>query len=148
MISYRSTIQTLFLKKSTKINVFYTIFPKTTTVLTRHLHHNYPKTDCEQAFCGFESTFPEFSFVNMENMLELMDEPIEVKDIPNALPLMAMKGKIDFRNVSFHYGEDREILRNLNFTINPGQTFAIVSIHFFFFNQILPKNPPFKYLLK
>ena len=61
-------------------------------------------------------------------MLELMSEPIEVKDIPNALPLMAMKGKIDFRNVSFRYGEDREILRNLNFTINPGQTFAIVSI--------------------
>ena len=68
------------------------------------------------------------AFVNMENMLELMEEPIEVKDIPNALPLMALHGKIDFRNVSFHYAEDRQILKNLNFTVNPGQTFAIVSI--------------------
>ena len=68
------------------------------------------------------------AFVNMENMLELMEEPIEVKDIPNALPLMALHGKIDFRNVSFHYTEDRQILKNLNFTVNPGQTFAIVSI--------------------
>jgi len=66
------------------------------------------------------------AFVNMENMLELMEEPIEVKDIPNALPLMALHGKIDFRNVSFHYAEDRQILKNLNFTVNPGQTFAIV----------------------
>ena len=64
----------------------------------------------------------------MENMLELMEEPIEVKDIPNALPLMALHGKIDFRNVSFNYTEDRQILKNLNFTVNPGQTFAIVSI--------------------
>ena len=68
------------------------------------------------------------AFVDMENMLELMDEPVEVKDVPNALPLMAMKGKIDFRNVSFYYSEDRPILKDLNFTINPGQTFAIVSI--------------------
>ena len=69
-------------------------------------------------------------------MLELMDEPVEVKDVPNALPLMAMKGKIDFRNVSFYYSEDRPILRNLNFTINPGQTFAIVRILTF-------KNPKY-----
>ena len=68
------------------------------------------------------------AFVDMENMLELMDEPVEVKDVPNALPLMAMKGKIDFRNVSFYYSEDRPILKDINFTINPGQTYAIVSI--------------------
>ena len=61
-------------------------------------------------------------------MFELMDEPIEVKDIPNALPILAMKGKIDFRNVSFYYSSDRPILKNLSFTIDPGQTFAIVSI--------------------
>ena len=68
------------------------------------------------------------AFVDMENMLELMDEPIEVKDIPNALPLMAMKGKVDFRNVSFYYSVDRPILKDVSFTIHPGQTFAIVII--------------------
>ena len=57
-----------------------------------------------------------------------MNEPIEVKDIPNALPILAMKGKIDFRNVSFYYSPERPILKNISFTIDPGQTFAIVSI--------------------
>ena len=61
-------------------------------------------------------------------MLELMDEPLEVKDIPNALPILAIKGKIDFRNISFYYSPDRPILKNLSFTIDPGETFAIVSM--------------------
>ena len=67
------------------------------------------------------------AFVNMENMLDLMDEPIEVKDKPNALPILPMKGKIDFRNVSFYYSPERPILKNISFTIEPGETYAIVS---------------------
>jgi len=37
----------------------------------------------------------------MEHTLGLIDEPIEVKDTPNALPLMAMNAKLDFVYVSF-----------------------------------------------
>ena len=48
------------------------------------------------------------SFVNMENMFDLMAEKIEVEDAPNALPLMPLKGKIDFRNVSFTYNSESE----------------------------------------
>ena len=33
------------------------------------------------------------SFVNMENMLDLLDEPVDVKDIPNAPNLLALKSK-------------------------------------------------------
>ena len=66
------------------------------------------------------------SFVNMENMFDLLAEPIEVKDAPNAHGLLALKGKVDFRNVNFGYGPERQILKNLNFSVEPGQTCAIV----------------------
>ena len=66
------------------------------------------------------------AFVNMENMLDLMDEPLEVKDVPNALDLIPSKGKIEFKNVSFAYQIERPILKNINFEINPGETIAIV----------------------
>jgi len=66
------------------------------------------------------------SFVNMENMLDLMDESIEVKDVANAPDLIATRGKIEFRNVSFHYKPERQILKDISFEITPGQTVAIV----------------------
>eukprot|EP00095_Tigriopus_kingsejongensis_P008735 maker-scaffold683_size112676-snap-gene-0.16 protein:Tk08735 transcript:maker-scaffold683_size112676-snap-gene-0.16-mRNA-1 annotation:"atp-binding cassette sub-family b member mitochondrial isoform x1" len=66
------------------------------------------------------------SFINMENMLELMDEEREVSDIPNALPIVATQGKIEFRNVDFHYNSDRSILKNVSFIANPGETIAMV----------------------
>lgn len=66
------------------------------------------------------------SFVNMENMLDLMEEPIEVKDIPGAPDLVASRGKIQFENVGFFYKAERPILKNISFEVNPGQTLAIV----------------------
>ena len=66
------------------------------------------------------------SFVNMENMFDLIEEPIEVKDVPNAPDLLAARGKIEFKNVHFHYKPERKILKGLNFEVNPGETVAIV----------------------
>lgn len=62
----------------------------------------------------------------MENMLDLLDEDQEVKDSPHALPLLASEGKIEFRNVSFHYVPERPILKKISFIVNPGQTIALV----------------------
>lgn len=66
------------------------------------------------------------SFINMENMLDLMDEPIEIQDGPHALPLIATKGKIEFRNVNFSYVPERPIIKDLSFTVESGETYAIV----------------------
>ena len=68
------------------------------------------------------------SFINMENMLDLMDETQEVKDKPNAPNLICARGKIEFKNVSFHYNADRQILKNISFVANQGETIALVSI--------------------
>jgi ATP-binding cassette, subfamily B, multidrug efflux pump len=39
----------------------------------------------------------------------------------------ALKGQIEFRNVSFRYpGAEEDLLKNITFTVNPGQTTAII----------------------
>ena len=36
-------------------------------------------------------------------------------------------GKIEFDKVFFHYTSDKPILHGISFTVEPGQTFALVS---------------------
>lgn len=66
------------------------------------------------------------SFIDMENMFELLDESHEIKDIPDARRIAVSTGKIEFRNVNFHYEESKKILKNISFVVPPGQTFALV----------------------
>lgn len=60
-------------------------------------------------------------------MLDLMDEPQEVKDVPNAAPIHIDEGKIEFKKVSFYYQPERAILKDISFVANPGETIAFVS---------------------
>lgn len=57
---------------------------------------------------------------------EVLDRDDDVPDAPNALNLKEAKGQIAFKNVSFGYVENRTILSNIDFTIQPGQTVAFV----------------------
>lgn len=49
----------------------------------------------------------------------------EIKDKPNAKDLKIEKGEIEFRNVSFAYGE-RTLFRNFNLKIKPNEKVALV----------------------
>ncbi|KAK7476600.1 hypothetical protein BaRGS_00032146 [Batillaria attramentaria] len=66
------------------------------------------------------------SFIDMENMFELLDKDPEVKDAPGATDLVVRQGRIDFNNVCFSYEPSRPILKNITFTVMPGETFALV----------------------
>jgi ATP-binding cassette subfamily B protein len=55
-----------------------------------------------------------------------MDIQPDIKDQKNAVQLQQVKGKIEFKNIKFRYDEDQDILKNINFTVNPGQTVALV----------------------
>ncbi|CAI5762801.1 ATP-binding cassette sub-family B member 6, mitochondrial isoform X1 [Podarcis lilfordi] len=66
------------------------------------------------------------SFVDMENMFELFSEEQEVKDEPGAADLRFLAGRVEFENVHFGYVEGREVLRDVSFTVMPGQTLALV----------------------
>jgi len=50
----------------------------------------------------------------------------EIKDAPNATELGVIEGKIEFKDVSFSYKADTPVLRNVNFTMNPGEVVAVV----------------------
>lgn len=61
-------------------------------------------------------------------IMQVLDSEPEVLDSPNALSLENMKGRVEFRDVRFSYGEDGgdPVLSNLSFTAEPGQTVAIL----------------------
>lgn len=56
---------------------------------------------------------------------ELMIEP-EIVDAPDAFEAPAFKGLIEYKDVSFGYEEDQEVLSAINLTILPGETVAFV----------------------
>ena len=67
-------------------------------------------------------------FTSIERLSAILDEPIEIKDPenPQHLPLAEAKGEITFDHVSLAYKEDETVLKNLNFTIKPGEKVALV----------------------
>ncbi|WP_040285832.1 ABC transporter ATP-binding protein [Sporosarcina koreensis] len=69
------------------------------------------------------------SFASMDRVLELMEEPYEVTDKPDARPLPAIRGKVEFEHVGFAYEEEGiPVLDDMNFTVEPGQTAALVGM--------------------
>ncbi len=61
-----------------------------------------------------------------ERIFELLEKEPEIKDKPGAFSLPPIKGEVEYRNVSFYYSLEKEILKNIEFTVKPGQTVAIV----------------------
>lgn len=65
-------------------------------------------------------------FTRTSIALDILGKPIEITDIPSAAPLHINKGNILFKDVSFGYNPDREILHNVSFEVPAGKTVAIV----------------------
>lgn len=62
-----------------------------------------------------------------ERVFVIIGEPIE-KDDATKYQDMVLKGKVEFDNVSFKYEQtdDEHTIRHVNFTVNPGETAALV----------------------
>lgn len=60
-----------------------------------------------------------------QRVFDVLDLPEEVKELPSARTLPAVKGNVQFKNVSFAYNDD-EVIKNLSFDVKPGQIVAIV----------------------
>ena len=57
---------------------------------------------------------------------EVLDRDNDVPDAPDAKVLESVQGRIEFRGVSFGYTDERQIIKDIGFTIEPGQTVAFV----------------------
>jgi ATP-binding cassette subfamily B protein len=66
------------------------------------------------------------SLASAERAFSLLDEAPDVAERPNALPLSCASGEIAFRKVSFAYGKDYPVLRDISFEIRPANRVGIV----------------------
>lgn len=85
------------------------------------------------------------SMVSFERVFEVLDAPEPIADRPGAVDLVAPRGAVEFRDVTFRYpaaaesaiasmetqaipgaDPDRDILRGLNLSVAPGETVALV----------------------
>jgi ATP-binding cassette subfamily B protein len=62
----------------------------------------------------------------LERIYEMMDVPTDVKDSATAIDFSIEKGQVEFRNVTFGYAKDRPVLRNISFSVKPGEKIAIL----------------------
>lgn len=68
----------------------------------------------------------QYSLADMDLVIKLLELTPEIQDIEGAQALQLKEGRVEFKNVSFHYDENRPILRNVSFNIEQGQKVAVV----------------------
>jgi ABC-type multidrug transport system fused ATPase/permease subunit len=61
-----------------------------------------------------------------ERIFEVMDEPEEVRDRPDAVELPPGDGRVRFEDVSFGYDLERPVLRDVDLELEPGRTVALI----------------------
>lgn len=59
-------------------------------------------------------------------VFEVIDDAPDVKEKKNAQRLPRVRGEIELRDLCFSYNEQAPVLQNVNLTIRPGQTVALV----------------------
>ena len=70
------------------------------------------------------------NFINniayLERIFETMDEPVTVSDKENAKEMPTIHGEVTFDHVAFSYDETKKILKDVSFTVKPGESVALV----------------------
>lgn len=66
------------------------------------------------------------ALIDMGDMFDLLEQPAEVQDKPDANVLKVQGGEIQLRDVHFGYDEQRPILQGVDLNIGAGETVAIV----------------------
>lgn len=66
------------------------------------------------------------SMAYLERVFETIDEPVIVKDEEHAITMPEIEGAVEFKKVTFSYEQGRPILNNISFSVNEGQSIALV----------------------
>jgi ATP-binding cassette subfamily B protein/subfamily B ATP-binding cassette protein MsbA len=78
-----------------------------------------------QAFTGIYSAL-QSAGASVDRVMEVLDTEQEVENRENARALSAVKGNVQFENVTFGYETERLILHDVSFEALPGETIALV----------------------
>lgn len=67
------------------------------------------------------------SMAMFTRIFEYYDMPVEIESAPDAIrPQTRAKGEVEFKNVGFYYEKERQILADINFTLESGKCIAVV----------------------
>jgi subfamily B ATP-binding cassette protein MsbA len=66
------------------------------------------------------------SLLAMERVFELLKDKPAIVNGPNPIKLTAVKSRVEYRDVCFEYVKNKPVLKNVNLTVNVGQTIALV----------------------
>ncbi|MFW5986183.1 MAG: ABC transporter ATP-binding protein [Halanaerobiales bacterium] len=75
---------------------------------------------------GMMINFSSQAAAAAERIFEVIDTPPTVQDAPDARELPAVKGQVEYQDVSFSYQNNKRVLNDINLSIQSGQTVAIV----------------------
>jgi ATP-binding cassette, subfamily B, multidrug efflux pump len=75
---------------------------------------------------GFLVNLAATAGASAARVFEMIDEPNEIDEQPDAFELEECRGEVIFENVGFSYQEGQPILQGLNFRVAPGQTVALI----------------------
>lgn len=70
-------------------------------------------------------TYPK-GFAGFKRFRQELAKPVAVQDLPGAQPAPHFQGQIDYRNVELAYEEGRPVISQLNLSIAPGESVALV----------------------
>ena len=66
------------------------------------------------------------AMASAERIFKLLDTPVNIKDALKPVALVNPQGRVEFRRVSFAYTGDQRVLEDVSFTLEPGETLAVV----------------------
>lgn len=66
------------------------------------------------------------AMASTERIFELLDTEPDIKDEPDAYPLPEIQGEVRFDNLEFYYDPEKPVLKDVDFTVKPGETIALV----------------------
>jgi ATP-binding cassette subfamily B protein len=70
--------------------------------------------------------FYQSGFAGFVRFREIMDTVPDITDTEGAVELKVTEGRVEFKNVSFRYGEGHEyVLNNVSLAVQPGETVAV-----------------------
>ena len=62
----------------------------------------------------------------VQRVLEILDYDLKVEEIENPISISTLHHQIEFKNISFYYDKDHQILKNFSLTLPKGKTVALV----------------------
>ena len=77
-------------------------------------------------FLGFSVQMGQQAMTSGERVFQIIDTPLEVTEAPDAIDLPPGDGAIEFDRVSFQYGGERPIVREVSLDVPAGTTLALV----------------------